>query len=123
MLSFGPWVGLGVDDRRAFGRGVNMMRRSHDQHGPAMGMSTGEWARYLSEDLSVGLSPDRVAAVVIDRMAACYAERLPLMPGADGALRRLGARWRLALASSSPRQLIDTVLALAGWDELFEVTT
>jgi HAD superfamily hydrolase (TIGR01509 family) len=87
-----------------------------------MGMSTPEWARYLSEELGVGLPPDRVAALVIDRMAAHYAERLPLMPGADSALRRLAARWRLALASSSPRRLIDTVLAVAGWDALFEAT-
>ena len=28
-----------------------------------MGMSTGEWARYLSEDLGAGLTPDRVAAL------------------------------------------------------------
>jgi hypothetical protein len=63
-----------------------------DAQARLMGMSTSEWARYLSEDLGVGLPPDRVAAVVIGRMAACYAERLPLMPGADGALRRLGAR-------------------------------
>lgn len=87
-----------------------------------MGMSTAEWARYLSEELGVGLPPERVAMVVIDRVAACFGERLPVLPGADGALRRLAARWRLALASSSPRRLIDTVLAAAGWDALFEAT-
>jgi beta-phosphoglucomutase-like phosphatase (HAD superfamily) len=32
------------------------------------------------------------------------------------------ARWRLGLASSSPRRLIDTVLATTGWDALFTVT-
>ena len=47
-----------------------------------MGMSTPEWARYLSEDLGVGLPPDEVAAQVIDRMAASYREHLPLLPGA-----------------------------------------
>jgi len=87
-----------------------------------MGMSTGEWARYLSEELGVTLPPDQVAAVVIDQMTARYAECLPLIPGADGALRRLAVRWRLALASSSPRRLIDTALAVAGWDALFEAT-
>jgi HAD superfamily hydrolase (TIGR01509 family) len=87
-----------------------------------MGMSTPEWARYLSEELGVGLPPDRVAAMVIERMIACYAEQLPLMPGADSALGRLAARWRLALASSSPRRLIDSVLTAAGWEALFEVT-
>src|SRR6201993_5530961 len=37
-----------------------------------MGMSTGEWARYLGQDLGVGLPPERVAALVIERMAQRY---------------------------------------------------
>src|SRR5215468_9890305 len=52
-----------------------------------MGMSTGEWARYLSQDLGVGLPPERVAALVIERMAARYTDHLPLMPGAVEAVR------------------------------------
>ena len=36
-----------------------------------MGMSTAEWARYLSEDLGVDLPPEQSAAAVVDRMAAC----------------------------------------------------
>ena len=78
-----------------------------------MGMSTAEWARYLSEDLGVGLPPETVASLVIDRMTARYTERLPLMPGAAEAVRRLAARWPLGLASSSPPSLIDTVLDAA----------
>ena len=84
-----------------------------------MGMSTGEWARYLSEDLGVGLPPDAVAALVIDQMVARYAERLPLMPGAVEAVRRLAACWPLGLASASPLSLIDTVLDAAGLRESF----
>jgi HAD superfamily hydrolase (TIGR01509 family) len=75
-----------------------------------MGMSTGEWARYLGEDLGVGLPPETIAALVIERMAARYTEHLPLMPGAVGAVRRLAARWPLGLASSSPPSLIAAVL-------------
>src|SRR5213079_2886772 len=63
-----------------------------------MGMSTGEWARYLSADLGVGLPAGRVADLVIERMAARYADRLPLMPGAVEAVRRLAGRWPLGLA-------------------------
>jgi HAD superfamily hydrolase (TIGR01509 family) len=87
-----------------------------------LGMSTAEWARYLSEDLGVNLPPDMVANEVIDRMAARYADNLRLMPGADDALRQVSATVRLALASSSPRRLIDSVLAIAGWRRLFETT-
>ena len=84
-----------------------------------MGMSTGEWARYLSEDLGVGLPPSRIAALVIERMAARYTEHLPLMPGAVEAVRRLAARWPLGLASSSPPSLIGTVLDAANLRECF----
>jgi HAD superfamily hydrolase (TIGR01509 family) len=87
-----------------------------------MGMSTPEWARYLSEDLGVGLPPDEVAAQVIDRMAASYREHLPLLPGAADAVRRLAARWPLGLASSAPAALIETVLAAAGLRSYFAVT-
>jgi HAD superfamily hydrolase (TIGR01509 family) len=87
-----------------------------------MGMSTGEWARYLAEDLGVGLPPETIAALVIERMKARYTEHLPLMPGAAEAVRRLAARWPLGLASSSPPSLIDTVLDAAGLRECFVAT-
>jgi HAD superfamily hydrolase (TIGR01509 family) len=79
-----------------------------------MGMSTGEWAAYLSKDLRMGLPPDDVAALVIERMATSYAEHLPLLPGAVDAVRGIAERLPLGLASSSPPVLIDTVLSAAG---------
>lgn len=99
----------------------------HGGHWPAeaqsklMGMSTGEWARYLGDDLGVGLPPDRVADQVIDQMAARYREHLPLMPGAVAAVKRVGARWPLGLGSSAPTSLIESVLGAAGLREQFAV--
>jgi HAD superfamily hydrolase (TIGR01509 family) len=87
-----------------------------------MGMSTQEWARYLSEDLGVGLPPAEVASLVVDRMAASYREHLPLLPGAVEAVRRLAARCPLGLASSAPAALIDTVLESSGLRPYFPVT-
>ena len=87
-----------------------------------MGMSPGEWARYLSQDLGVGLPPETVAATVIGEMQARYRDGVPLMPGAAEAVRRLAARWPLGLASSSPSALIGTVLDAAGLRECFTVT-
>jgi HAD superfamily hydrolase (TIGR01509 family) len=87
-----------------------------------MGMSTPEWAAYLADDLGVGGPPEDVAALVLDRMAQRYAEDgVPVLPGADAALRRTADRWPLGLASSSARRLIDAVLAETGWDALFRV--
>jgi HAD superfamily hydrolase (TIGR01509 family) len=86
-----------------------------------MGMSTGEWARYLSEELGVNLTPDQTADLVISQMAARYAEHLPLLPGAVDAVRRLAARWPLGLGSSAPATLIQTVLVTAGLRDDFAV--
>ena len=47
-------------------RGLVAERGGHwapDAQRRLMGMSTPEWARYLSEDLGVGLPPDKVAAL------------------------------------------------------------
>jgi HAD superfamily hydrolase (TIGR01509 family) len=87
-----------------------------------MGMSTAEWARYLSQDLGVGLPPEKVAATVIERMAARYRDRLPLLPGAVAAVRALAARWPLGLASSSPPSLIAAVLDAASLRAYFAAT-
>jgi HAD superfamily hydrolase (TIGR01509 family) len=106
-------------------RGLVTERGGHwaaDAQRRLMGMSTPEWARYLSEDLGVGLPPGEVAALVTERMAARYREHIPLLPGAAGAVRRLAARWPLGLASSAPAVLIETVLQAAGLRPDFQVT-
>jgi len=106
-------------------RGLVTERGGHwaaDAQRRLMGMSTPEWARYLSEDLGVGLPPGEVAALVTERMAARYREHIPLLPGAVEAVRRLAARWPLGLASSAPAVLIETVLQAAGLGPDFQVT-
>jgi len=106
-------------------RGLVTERGGHwaaDAQRRLMGMSTPEWARYLSEDLGVGLPPGEVAALVTERMAARYREHIPLLPGAVGAVRRLAARWPLGLACSAPAVLIETVLQAAGLRPDFQVT-
>jgi HAD superfamily hydrolase (TIGR01509 family) len=86
-----------------------------------MGMSTPEWAAYLSDELGVDLPPDQVAALVIDRMAARYGDHPPLLPRAVDAVRAVAGRWPVGLASSSPPVLIDAVLAAAGLRRSFAV--
>lgn len=86
------------------------------------GMSTVEWSAYLADVVGVPAELDEVAATVIDRMAAQYDARLPLLPGAVEVVERLGGRWPLGLASSSPRRLIDTVLESAGLAQWFHVS-
>jgi HAD superfamily hydrolase (TIGR01509 family) len=84
-----------------------------------MGMSTAEWSRYISEDFGVALAPQRVAELVVAAMTAEYRAHLPLLPGAVGAVRELSARWRLAVASSAPKSLIEAVLDASGMRPAF----
>ena len=51
-----------------------------------------------------------------------YADRLPLIDGAVDAVLRLAESFRLALASSSNRRVIDAVLEAAGLASSFEAT-
>jgi HAD superfamily hydrolase (TIGR01509 family) len=87
-----------------------------------MGMSSIEWSRYIRDELAVDLSPEQISEEVVRRLTALYEERLPIIDGAVEAVERLAARWRVALASSSNRELIDLVLATAGLTRCFEVT-
>jgi HAD superfamily hydrolase (TIGR01509 family) len=84
-----------------------------------MGMNTREWAKFLSRDLGSGFDPETTAAVVIDRMRARYKSFLPLLPGAQDGVRLLGQRWPLAVASSSPLELINAVLDFSGLSAFF----
>ncbi|WP_433295351.1 HAD family hydrolase [Actinoplanes sp. CA-030573] len=93
-----------------------------DSQDRMMGMSTGEWSRHLADEVGVPRSPEQVAADVLGRMAERYRSDLPLIPGSVEAVRRIGERFTLALASSSARILIDQVLATAGLTDAFQVT-
>jgi HAD superfamily hydrolase (TIGR01509 family) len=97
--------------------------RWHDRaQADMMGMSSPEWSRYMHEELGLGEEPEAISAEVVRRMEERYRDRLPLIDGAVEAVERLAARWPLALASSSNRELIDLALELGGLDRHFPVT-
>ncbi len=87
-----------------------------------MGMSSTEWSAYLVDDLGVPMTAAEANAEVVRRMLERYGEAPPLIPGAVDAVRRVGARWPLAIASSANRELIDVVVAAAGLDDLIRVS-
>jgi HAD superfamily hydrolase (TIGR01509 family) len=84
-----------------------------------MGMSTAEWSAYMSEDFGLRIAPREVAQLVIAAMTAEYQAHLPLLPGAVDAVRALSARWRLGVASSAPKSLIEAVLDASGLRSAF----
>jgi HAD superfamily hydrolase (TIGR01509 family) len=87
-----------------------------------LGMSSPEWSRYLHEELGVPLAPEEINDAVVERMLEDYRRDLPLIAGARDAVLRLAARWPLALASSSNREVIDVVLEASGLADAFAAT-
>jgi HAD superfamily hydrolase (TIGR01509 family) len=88
-----------------------------------LGMSSTEWSRYMHDQLSVPLQPPAISEAVARIVATRYRSGLPLIAGADEAVRSLATRVSLGLASSSNRETIDLVLELAGWGACFSATT
>jgi HAD superfamily hydrolase (TIGR01509 family) len=87
-----------------------------------MGMSSPEWSRYMHEELRVPISPQEIVREVLARLEELYRRELPLVAGAREAVTSLAARFRLGVASSANRPLIELVLDLAGIRESFTAT-
>jgi HAD superfamily hydrolase (TIGR01509 family) len=107
--------------REEFARERGGRWQAHSQT-DMMGMSSTEWSRYMHDVIGLRESADEINAEVVRRMEARYSENLPLVEGAVDAVERLAASFRVGLASSSNRPLIDTVLNASGLDEAFDVT-
>lgn len=84
-----------------------------------MGMSSLEWSRYMHDALGVPGTPDEINAAVVGLMLERYGEAPPLIPGAVDAVRRIAARWPLAIASSSNPELIEVVVRASGLGDVF----
>jgi HAD superfamily hydrolase (TIGR01509 family) len=102
----------------------SLARERGGQYGPEaqramMGMSSPEWSRYMHDAVGVPDPPEDISAEVVRRLSERYRRSLPLLPGAVQAVRRIGARWPLGLASSSNRPLIELALELAGLRDAF----
>jgi HAD superfamily hydrolase (TIGR01509 family) len=97
--------------------------RWHDRaQADMMGMSSTEWSRYMHDVIGLAETPDEINDEVVQRLLARYEDGLPLFDGAVDVVTRLAAEFRLAVASSSNRPVIDAVLRIAGLEDLFEVT-
>lgn len=92
-----------------------------DADGDAVRGSESEfWATMVSQRLAGALTPDEVFEEIMRRMVNVYEEHLPLFPGSVEAIERVGSRYRVAVASGSPRMLVDLVLAGSGLDRIAE---
>jgi HAD superfamily hydrolase (TIGR01509 family) len=87
-----------------------------------IGMRTEEWSRYIHDDLGVALSPDVIAQRVIEAVVERISQHVPVLPGAESALERIGSAFSLGLATSAARAVAQTVLEKTGWKKYFTVT-
>ena len=87
-----------------------------------MGMSSTEWSRYMHDVIGLRDSPEQINDQVVARILSRYESGVPQLDGAAEAVERLGRDFRLGLASSSNRPVIDAVLRETGLARLFEVT-
>ena len=86
------------------------------------GMSSVEWAREMQSTARVDLPESAIIDRVVAKVLRHYQRDMPLLPGAVQVIARLGARWPLAMASSSNRIVIEEVLTLIGMTSFFGVT-
>ncbi len=118
--------GLLLDSESAWDGGRRALVAEHGLDWPdgateaMLGMSSPEWSRYVRDTLGVPLDPPQISDRVVAHVLGTYEERLPLLPGAEEAVARIAARWPLALASSSNKEVIDRVMATSGWDRVFQ---
>ena len=88
-----------------------------------MGLSTREWAEHMTNVVGFSGSWEDVAQRTIDGVAGEYASGgLPILPGAVEAVRRMAGLAPTAIASSSPRRLIDLVVARLNLGDLLTAT-
>ncbi len=85
------------------------------------GVHTDTWVDALHDKLSGALPRERVLDEIVTRMAGYYERgEVPILPGAGEAVAACATRYRVGLASGSPRRLIDACLNGGGWTEYFE---
>lgn len=84
-----------------------------------IGMRTQEWAAYIRNDLGVQLASEEIARSIVQQMVHRLSARVPVLPGAEAALRRLSEVFTLGLATSATLAVAQTVLAKTRWDKLF----
>ena len=114
--------GLLLDSESAWDGGRKALVAEYGREWPdgaseaMLGMSAPEWSAYVHEQLGVPLEPPEISDRVVARVLEGYAQRLPLLPGAEAAVARIAH----GLASSSNKEVIDQVMETSGWGDVFK---
>jgi beta-phosphoglucomutase len=79
------------------------------------------WAEFLKRN-QLPLSLDEMQRMKRERVMECFRRERPFYPGFDWVIGQLARNYRLALASGSDREIVDTVLTIGDLQKYFEVT-
>lgn len=93
-----------------------------DDHHNVMGTSTEEWTTYMINRLKLTLTPAEVEKTVINAMEDLYRQSIPFFPGALELVCWANANFPTAVASGSPRRLIDIVTGTQELQGMFQFT-
>jgi HAD superfamily hydrolase (TIGR01509 family) len=79
-----------------------------------MGANSSQWATYIRDNCGVRQTDSEIYSGVVGELRARYSRHLPLIAGAKETVQDLAKSFPLGVASSSPAELIEHALALAG---------
>jgi beta-phosphoglucomutase-like phosphatase (HAD superfamily) len=102
------------EERAAWAAGRGLRWTEADTRA-VMGANSRGWARIMCERLGLSEADEpAILAVVVGRVIDRYRHGAPLIDGAVDAVRRIAARWPVAVASSAHRGVIDAALEASG---------
>ncbi len=94
---------------------------THADQMAMLGCSTPVWSEQMRQRLGLlHLSAQALADEIKQRVQAAFETGLPTRSGAAQALEALAAHYPLALASGSPRNLVDCAMRLTGFGRYFQ---
>ena len=100
----------------------NGRRWTKDDQAAVMGANSAAWARIMRERLDLSMPEADIERAIVDDVVARYArDGAPHIDGAVEAVRRIAARWRVAIASSAHAEVIAAALESTGLTDTFEV--
>jgi HAD superfamily hydrolase (TIGR01509 family) len=84
-----------------------------------MGANSWQWAAHIERAFSPPLGREEIVAAVVSMLKERYSEHVPLIEGAVEAVAAMAEAFPLAVASSSPREVIEHALDAAGLTSYF----
>lgn len=94
---------------------------TEDDQRHTMGRSTVGWAEEMQTRLVLDWAIDDIISETKRRVIAQYEQKMPARIGAIESVHMLAKHYRVALASGSPTDIIQSVMSLTGLDKIFEV--